>query len=400
MNFIKQRFPFGLAKIWIFCAVCFVLPMNASYIYTLTALLLILWIAEGNLREKLRVILASRLCLACVAYFFVYLLAMLWTEDVQAGWRMVGRQIPFLLFPVYWSSAEPEYKERYITAFIVGLCLCALFAHYNYVQMNFFSSWPKGVRVHKGHGDTAPFVDWIMYSPILALAVYFSLRRTLFSVQRSLQVGWALVTGLLLSNLSFSGGRAGIVMFVALLMALIFERITARRKALLACLALIPLAFIFFYYAASPFADRIDRGVTDIRTFEQDPNTSVGQRLVYWTTSFKLFMQNPVLGVGSGDFATEYAKIKSPRWAMIKDIHNPHNQFLMTGTTTGLLGLSVLLSIFYFASLGDFRTKTILFGYAILCIFESYLWRSNTSLTFFVILAAHVKNKGKDASNL
>lgn len=394
MNFIKSALSLERAKIWVFCAVCFVLPMNASYIYTLTALLLILWIVEGNLREKLKIILASKLCLACLFYFFVYVLAMLWTEDVLAGWRMVGRQIPFLLFPIYWTSTKPEHKERYISAFVVGLCVCALLAHYNFFQLHFFTGWLRGVMVSKRHVDTAPFVDWIMYAPMLAMGTYFALRRLFFANEVSMRLKWGIASALLLSNLAFSGGRAGMVMFFALFITLVFERINKRIKAALICSVLIPILFSCAYFGVDSFASRVNRGISDIKIFNTNHNTSVGLRLVYWTKSFGIFLNNPVLGVGSGDFALEFDKVKPDKWPPRSAIHNPHNQYLMTAVTTGLLGLLPLIYIFFLmASKGDFRARSFLAGFLVLCIFESYLWRSNTGLAFCVLMAVLLAEK-------
>jgi len=382
------------ARLWIFCAICFVLPMRASFIYLGSALLLIVWVAEGQLMQKISKIFRSKLCIACIIYFLAFFIAMLWTENRQTGWQMVGSQRPFLLFLLFWSSSESEYKERYVTAFLAGLCVCAVLAYYNLLQLHWFPEWPRGIRVLKNPSDTAPFVDWIMYAPMLALGAYLSLRRALFVKIISERIAYSFIAGLILLNLAFSGGRAGMIMFVVLLVMLVFERIKARGKAALLCAVILPLFFLTAYSAIHSFAARVDAGISDIRTFSDDPNTSVGQRMVYWTTTFRLFLQHPVLGVGSGDLQTEYAKIKPEQWAMTPDSYNPHNQYLMTAATTGLLGLTGLFFVFYAAAAGsDMRTKSFLVGFAVLCLFESYLWRSNTTLAFSVMLAFLTKKE-------
>jgi len=309
---------------------------------------------------------------------------------------MVDRQTPMLLFLLFWSSAEDRYRERYISAFLGGLVVCAILAYYNWAQLHWFPDWPRGIRVLKNESDTAPFVDRIMYTPILALGAYFSLRRAVESAGSHSRVLAVLITGLFLSNLSFSGGRAGMVMFAVLFATLIFERVKVRIKALLLCAVFFPVVFLAAYSTQDYFAQRVDEAVMDIRTFEQNPNTSFGLRVVYPATSFQLFMQNPVLGVGSGDFTEEYAKVKRVYWPSTPDTFNPHNQFLFTAATTGILGLAALLSIFYFAAFSgsDLRLRPMLIGFAVICVLESYLWRSNTALTFSAILAVLVSRIG------
>jgi O-antigen ligase len=386
-----QALPFlTAARIWIFTAIAFVLPMKAAFVYSLSALLLLVWMAEGRFAEKAMAIFRSRLCLAFIAYYAAFVVGMLWTEDTVAGWEMVDRQTPFLLFLLYWSSAEPAYKARYISAFLAGLAVCAVLAHYNWLQLHWFPEWPRGIRVFKDPVDTAPFVDRIMYAPLLALGAYFSLRRSISLAGLMPRAIFAALTCVLLSNLIFSGGRAGMVMFAALCIALAFEKTKSRGKALLVCAISFPIVLAGLYSTHSYFTDRVNIALEDIETFEQNPNTSLGQRLVFWTTSFRLFINHPVTGVGSGDFHKEYARIKPSRWEATPDSYNPHNQFLLTGATTGLLGLTALLLIFYFAakSAGDSTTSAVLIGFAVVCLFESYLWRSNTSLAFAAIIAA------------
>ena len=385
---LQSESLFYRAQIWLMTAICFVLPMKVSFTYVLSAFLLTIWIVEGGLVEKFRKIKSSKLCLAFAAYYLAFLLGMLWTEDISAGWRMVDRQTPFLLFLLYWSCTDPKYRERYILAFIAGVALCALLAHYNFLQLHVFPDWPRGVRVFKGSLDTGPFLDRILYTPILALGAYFCIRRLLVASGVIERIGMAAISCLLISNLVFSGGRTGMVMFAAMCIALIFERIKPKLKALLLCAVLSSLFFGGIFSFGNYFAVRVSEGVSDLQNFQNNQNTPVGQRLVYWATSFMLFMQNPVIGVGSGDFQQEYARIKPKQWESTPDSFNPHNQFLMTATTTGVIGLGLLLYIFYCATrlASDPRMYAVLIGFAVVCIFESYLWRSNTALTFAVML--------------
>lgn len=396
------HFSLSQTRVWLFSAVCFVLPMRASYIYIFSALLLIAWIAEGHWRDRASEVLRTRLCQAFLAYYGVFVLAMLWTENTSEGWQMVDRQTPILLFLLFWSSAEARYRERYISAFLGGLVICALLAHYNWAQLHWLPDWPPGLRVTKNPDDTAPFVDRIMYTPILALGAYLSLRRALSNANSHNRILATLITGLFLSNLAFSGGRAGMVMFTVLCTTFIFERIKTRMRAFLFCVVLFPLAFFAAYNTQNYFAQRVDEAINDVRTFDQNPNTSFGLRVVYPATSFRLFSQHPFLGVGSGDFTEEYAKAKRIYWPSTPDTFNPHNQYLFTAATTGLLGLAALLSIFYFAAAyvgNEQRIRAMLIGFAAICMLESYLWRSNTALTFSAILAVLVSRNSIEVAS-
>lgn len=331
-----------------------------------------------------------------MAYFLVFVLAMFWTQDVAGGWAMVKRQIPILLFLLYWSCSESKFRERYILAFLAGLSFCALLANYNFLQLHWFPEWPRGIRVFKSVNDTAPFVDRIFYAPILALGAYFSLSRIFYTknIARGIAISISL---LLIFNLLFSGGRAGMVMFAALFIVLIFERTKFFFKATIVCLVVMPLIFFASYKTQDYFAKRVDQVFHDLSVFKENPDTSVGLRLVYWTTSFNVYLKHPLLGVGSGDFQSEYALEKPAKWASTPDSYNPHNQFLLTAVTTGSLGLFILLSLFVIAikSSYDTRMRAVIIGFMVVCIFESYLWRSNTALTFSILVAILAMKKNE-----
>lgn len=376
------------AQPWLLSAICAVLALKVSWAYALSFFLLAAWLLDGRVIAKLGAIVRSPLCLAVIASVLIYLLAMAWTADTAAGWKMVGRQTPLMLFALYWSSAEPADRERHVSAFLGGLAVCALLAHYNWLQLHWLTELPAGIRVVKSPGDTAPFVDRITYAPLLALGAYLALRRALGLTPGARRGAATLIAALLLANLLFSGGRAGLVMFLAMAIGLAFEAFHARRRALLLCAALLPLSLLAAYQTSDYFAQRVDAIGTDLHSFEQNPNTSVGQRMVYWATSWTVFTEHPLIGVGSGDFQAEYTRAKPEKWAMTPDSYNPHNQYLMTGVTTGLLGLAALAAIFAFAARGgDARSRTVLAGFAVVCLFESYLWRSNTALAFAVLVA-------------
>lgn len=370
-------------------AICFVLPMRVSYVYLLSSLLLLAVLLSGGLYGRLCSVIQSRPCQLAVTYFGVVLLAMLWTENRDEGWHFVGRHLPFLLFALYWSISGAATRERCLRAFVAGVAACALLAHYNWFQHYYFPDWPRGIRVFKSIEDTAPFIDRIMYAPILALGSYIALEQLLTKRSMVAITGWFLLVALLLSNLAFSGGRAGMIAFVVMFVVMIFQRFSSWPRALAVSTLAVIFAFSALHTGSSYFRERADAALNDLRNFETNHHSSVGERLIYWTTSAQVFLKHPLIGVGSGDFQAEYVNTRATRWADTPDSYNPHNQFLMTGATTGLLGLGVLIAFLVsIARASDDRRAVVLMsGFLVACLFESYLWRSNTSLTFIVLMA-------------
>jgi O-antigen ligase len=275
--------------------------------------------------------------------------------------------------------------------------MCELLAFYNWAQINMWPDLPEGVRVAKADNDTAPFVDRMMYTPALALAGYLAGHRLLFGAHTSaarFMYGALLIATML--NLVIAGGRAGVLGFLVLLALLVFQRF-ARQPVLAAALALCMTGGIVLgaYHGNDFFKQRVDDGIDQLVHFEDRPNSSIGLRIVYAMNTWRMIGENPLLGVGIGDFKAEYERINAihtPNW---EPVYNPHNQFLYALANAGLpAGLLVLLVLGYpllrrGPADGRERIRRALPVLFIpICFFESYLMRSNLSMMYLVFLAA------------
>jgi O-antigen ligase len=80
---------------------------------------------------------------------------------------------------------------------------------------------------------------------------------------------------------------------------------------------------------------------------------SVGLRLDWYKSSIELIKKKPVFGYGTG--AYEIAQKPIVEGTSIMPTTDPHNEFLLTALQIGLVGLSVLLSLFLDPLLRSFK---------------------------------------------
>ncbi|MBP6095280.1 MAG: O-antigen ligase family protein [Methyloversatilis sp.] len=397
MNVTDFRDRIPAINSWLLAGVFFAIPLTVAPAYWLSALILILWLLEGRHAAKLRALAAEPLVWICVAYYGVFALSLLWTADLEWGSGMLSRQNFFLLFALYFSVARREHFDRYLSAFLLSIALCQILAYYNWVQINFWLDLPEGIRVDKNPDDTAPFVDRIMYAPVLAMAGYLAGYRLLFQARsRRQRVLYALLFVTTSINLVFSGGRAGLVGFLVLVALLIVQRF-ARRPVVAAMLAAFMVSGVLLagYFGNSYFQGRFNDAVDQVMHYEDRPNSSVGLRIVFAINATRIFLQNPILGVGLGDYPAEYEKTNALHTPIWKTAWNPHNHYLYVLTATGVLGGSILLPLLLLPLLRhsppDGR-QFIRYAPPILImtisLFESYLMRSNISLMYVAFLAA------------
>ncbi len=75
--------------------------------------------------------------------------------------------------------------------------------------------------------------------------------------------------------------------------------------------------------------------------YNGNKNTSVGRRPHMWEGAIKMFLQNPVIGVGTGGYKIEMRKYRDD--PALPDFNHPHNSFLYMASSYGVIGLLLLL---------------------------------------------------------
>ena len=379
---------------WLLAAIFFSIPTHVAPAYSLSLLLLALWLAQGDRLARLGAVFRNRALWTLLAYYALVAASLLWTEDLANGQRMLGKATFFLLAPLYFSVARKEHYDLYLGAFLCAVALCELLAFYNWLQLHHFPELPPGVRVDKDPLDTAPFVDRIMYAPILAWAGYLAGQRALFPGHRHRALYVALLATTAL-NLVISGGRAGMVAFLALLGLLVVQRCKGRLIVALPLAALCAaLVAGGAYFGNSYFQERVDTAISNATELRENPNTSVGLRLAWAWASWRIFVENPLVGVGAGDLPAQLQAGNARLSPAVTPTWNPHNHFLYTLSTLGIAGGLALAAMLVPPPLWRGRGRgewqrlrdglPVLF--AVICLSESYLMRSNTTLLFVMFM--------------
>ena len=126
------------------------------------------------------------------------------------------------------------------------------------------------------------------------------------------------------------------------------------------------------------------------RLFHEKYN-SIGLRLNFAQNSLEVFAQNPILGVGTGDFPNEYNRINQINSPKLPNTTNPHNMYTLITMQLGLIGLVSMLSIFYYQIKLSFYAsnkfmKDLGIGlplmFLVIMLSDSYLLGHYTSLVF------------------
>jgi len=395
VNVVRAHIP--LINSYLLAAVFFMIPIKVGPAYILSGLMLLLWLLEGQAGAKYQELRRHPLAWVFWLYALIPVISLFWSQDLFWGVMMAKRGLFFLLFPLYMSVTRKEHVTLYITTFIASVGMTELLAYYNWLQLHVFPGLPQGIRNNHDVWQIAPFVNSIMYNPILAFAAYMVGHAVLFEelqTRRKLMYWFFLLT--ISVNMFLSGGRSGQIGFFVMIALLIFQRFARRPiAATLVALAVSGGIFVAAYQASPLFRQRADLAAYEILHYRQVVNSSVGLRINYAVNAFRMFTGSPVFGVGVGDYPAEYARINaahSPQWGTD---FNPHNQYLFALSTTGLIGGAALISILFWPPYYARRIRdewsrvriALPLLFAVICLGESYLWRSNTSLMFVLFSA-------------
>ncbi len=376
--------------------------------------------------------LSNHLLLLPTCLFIAMAMSLLYSTNSSYGLKILGSQFKFLAIPFIFFVHRHGIKgrtEQYLQLFVTATSFAAFITFLFFLLPNDWGqkiagSIPllKDYVVHEkafAFGVYSPFTERLQFSYLIGVAIFCQLwllfkrppRKKLFEGINKIAI--LLVTLLILgargAQISFL--LASIIWLIGGYFYFIHPSIVQKFHALFSY-AILSLGIGFFLIIA-PFLAyknvpavkvRYDQMQWEIKTFQNGTYlnydythfTSI-RRLLSWRNSWTIIKNNPILGVGIGDYQTEmqkeYAKDK------LGFPVNTQSQFLYYWTASGLLGvLSILFLLSYaiFLFLLKSTTPLKLFGlsflifYSLLFLFDAPLnfqVGSMTFLTFFSFLA-------------
>ena len=366
----------------------FLMPLTVFGGNLIIVIICVLWLFSGNYKSKFDQIINNKLMLASIVFFCIHLVGLLWTEDLIWGLDIVHKMWYFIgLFPILYTIVRKDYISHYISAFILAISI---------TEVCSYLVWFEVIEPFKNAtvSNPTPFMSHISYNPILAFAIYFVLHEIFFN-KKITNLVFALYSFFAISmtiNMFITGGRAGQVMFFAMIAIIIFQFFNTQKiKALFLISFLIPGIFFTAYTTSDLFQERVDAAVKNSLFYSENKASSVGLRITFALNSWEAIKKNPIIGVGTGDFPIEYKKINKINTPGLPNTTNPHNMYVLVAMELGALGVISMLSIFYYQIklsfnssnkfIRDFGITLPLLFLVIMCS-DSYLLGHYTTLIF------------------
>lgn len=305
-------------------------------------ILIITWILFNFNQNKIKDIFTNKLAIASILFFMLQLFGLIWTENLEWGLEMTRKMLPFIfVLPIFLLITRKQNFNAYINAYLLAIFITIFLSYL--VWFEIISPF-KNATVE----NPTPFTSNISHNPMLAFAFYLIMERLLFN--KKISKVWTIIFSLfalaVAINIFITSGRAGHMMFLFSIVVLTFQyfKKSIIKAFFISCFLVISTVFPAYNYSTL-FQDRVHEALDNINNYETFKNTSVGHRITFALNSYEIFINNPIIGVGTGDFPEEYEKINKVNSPEVYLTSQPHNMYLLVLTQHGLFGIMIF---FYF----------------------------------------------------
>lgn len=349
---VQQKYLVWLTSVLVFFFPIVTVTVNHGHgiIYILLAILGLIF---ATFQKKIRPLDRDEklLFFSVVFFFLVAVIAVLLGDDPSEGDGKLSKFFRFLLvIPVYFLLRKVPVP---LAVFWYGLACGSIFT-----GLWAFFEVMAGPAIDEGYGVRAsgPTHPILFGNLSLAMGVMSFAGIGYFKKIKSWAILLpiiALLMGVAASVLS--GSRGGWVALPALvILSLWFARAVLPRKLLFGVtLIFFITAVIAYFVPATKVAHRIGVTMENIEAYSGSPlgspirATSIGARFEMWQAAWAIFLDNPVLGVGWGNYQSNTMALveRGERHKRAAEFGHPHNEYLSVLASSGVLGFLALFLI-------------------------------------------------------
>lgn len=380
----------------------FLLPVSkyaGSFVFFL---LLVLFIVRRDYRTYLAPAVSNPVVQAFILFFLIHLAWLAGTDNFHQAKQAINL-VKYALFPIlFFSFIDKRFSHYIIGGFIAGILFSELVSYA--IQFNILP-WTLtlfSIPIFEAYAinDPSPFLHHSHYATSIAFVavvlIYKLIKMNLTLSEKAISIFFIVSISI---NLTLVGGRIGYLLYVFLILFLtLYTYKTKAFKPLLIILLGIGTFFLLAYTFSPIFSKKIDQSKQTLKGFtngKMDFTSSFGARIGFNYYAAKIIADNPLFGVGTGDYMDVVQKSipESQNNHYIKNIYvHPHNIYIMLLLQFGVFGLIFFFYILYqiFRQKNDddylnFIKYAIMMAFAIALMTETFWARYYLPLFVLII---------------
>ncbi|MCS5710135.1 O-antigen ligase family protein [Candidatus Berkiella aquae] len=319
-------------------ALAFVVPISTAITTILVVLCFLAWLLGPNHAQKKDILSSHPIVMWIYALILLALCGMFYSAgDEETMRRSLIDSLRLGVIPILMYF----YQDKKIGRLALWAFACAMIFTMVLAFGKVYAGLPIGTKYPMG----AVFKSHIKTSYFMAIAAFF----LAFQCKYLPKYRWSLliIVGFMIYYLLFmSVGRIGYITIVFSFLFLAWQWYRLKGILLATCVACAML--VGTYFTSPVFSQRVNLLVQDMDFYHQGGRlieSSLGSRLAFAKTSTALIMQEPLLGWGTGSYGAAYAQYHQGEATLLTD--NPHNEYLRIAVESGIVGLLLLLGLFY-----------------------------------------------------
>jgi O-antigen ligase len=369
---------------YLFAGAFFSMPIGTSPPIICGVLACAVWVFSGKVTKTADTCLRRSWFWPVLLLIFLPWIGLLYTPDLNGLGIKFARKTHYWIYcmAVASISLAIHSPQKLIKAFLYGLAVNSLVA-----ILQLAGLVPAvdiyGVKQYLGFGLGYSTQSAFLIVGMLTASYYFNV-----STEKKTRIFFFLLMAGYIFHLVILLGRVGFFTF-AILSPLIVRNLFKEFNAFKISLVYVLLLGITFL---SPIVrQRVSLSIDQLKHhLTADPDHAWGKeytehqdRFYMWYGAVNIFLENPIVGVGTGGYATVLKKRGKPEWPFIA---HPHNNFLHMAVSYGAIGIFALSWFFWEIIRNSLAERHTPLGYFIL----------STALVIFVsgLVDTHILDSG------
>jgi O-antigen ligase len=359
-------------------------------------LILVAGLWDGQVVQKIKTFFTNKYYLCILGIFILYLVTGLYSDNQEYFMQRMRIKLPFLFLPFAFASIQNIDKEtiKQVMYVFIGVTLTGVLWSLSYFLLDvnvYIENYSKGqilpTPIHHIRFS-------IMVALSVAMCIYLLMGRLRFKEKYFVSA----VIVFFSIYLHILAVRSGLLTFYVLIICTVFYHLLKNRniKLMIGLITGTLLAIFLSTQYIPTVKKKIGYTKYSLELFANNENIrelSDSRRLGSIAAGLHIAKENPIAGVGYGDLMDEtnnYLKNYYPELINLELL--PHNQYILTLTTAGIIGLIFFLlftiyPILYLSGYKDFFfvTSQLMF-FASFIVEHTIESQIGVALYLFVIL--------------